>query len=187
VKDIALDVTSVKFERNYRGCPEVYVASTNAMKLEAVRRFYPHPFRVFGVSEVASGVPEQPFGKDETVRGAHNRLNALKKIIGVKKEVTRVFVAIENGIVQEGENYDDIAIVAWCQDNGIDAIFTSHKVKIPKETYGYVERALAEGTTYGSLIEKAYGIPKGEWHMKLARVSRIDQILSAIKMMRHPM
>lgn len=56
----------------------VVVGSTNPAKLEAVRRVFAEVFaglEVYGV-EVPSGVPAQPIGYLETLRGAENRAQA---------------------------------------------------------------------------------------------------------------
>ncbi len=79
------------------GLRRVRVGSTNAPKLEAVRRAlgaYAADVVVEGV-EVASGVANQPVGFDEIVAGARNRAQA-----ALRSGECELAVGIEDGLVQ---------------------------------------------------------------------------------------
>jgi len=76
---------------------EVRVGSANQPKVEAVRsalRAYAPEVRVEGV-EVSSGVPEQPVGWDEIVRGARNRAHRARE-----SAACDLAVGIEDGLVE---------------------------------------------------------------------------------------
>ena len=78
------------------GLHRVRVGSTNAPKLEAVRRAlspYAEGLVVEGV-EVASGVAEQPVGFEEIVAGARNRAEA-----ALRSGECELAVGIEDGLV----------------------------------------------------------------------------------------
>jgi non-canonical (house-cleaning) NTP pyrophosphatase len=96
------------------------VATTSAIKLEAVKRATEHVFGRTAViasskrmSRIASraitiygykadsGVNEQPVGDDETVRGAWNRISHLMRDWRrVSRDQASILISIENGIVQ---------------------------------------------------------------------------------------
>jgi inosine/xanthosine triphosphatase len=82
---------------------EVKVGSRNAPKLDAVRdalRAYAPGVRVAGVA-VASGVPEQPVGLDEIIRGARNRA-----VRAGKSDACDLAVGLEDGLIElpDGES-----------------------------------------------------------------------------------
>ena len=82
---------------------EVKVGSRNEPKLAAVRdalRAYAPGARVAGVA-VASGVPEQPVGLDEIIRGARNRA-----VLAGKSDACDLAVGIEDGLIElpDGES-----------------------------------------------------------------------------------
>lgn len=76
---------------------EVKVGSRNEPKVEAVRDAllaYAPAVRVEGVS-VPSGVPEQPVGLDEIIRGARNRA-----VRAGKSDACDLAVGIEDGLIE---------------------------------------------------------------------------------------
>ena len=84
----------------------IAVGSTNPVKIEAVRaaigRIAPHA-EVQGVA-VESGVRDQPWGDDETIRGAVARARAARDALGAEWGV-----GIEGGVIDE-----DGTIVRTC-------------------------------------------------------------------------
>jgi non-canonical (house-cleaning) NTP pyrophosphatase len=173
VKEIGLDVGSVE-RRVHSPSRNVYVASTNAHKLEAVQLAFPGD-RVYGVDHVPSGVPNQPFG-GQGPQGAMNRLQAMVSAL----EPTRndIFVAIENGIVEEEESFHDIPFVAMMQA-GIIGTAEGNAVYIPVKYTKFVGEPAT--TTFGSRVEEAYGLESGTWMEFVANTTRVQQMLPGIK------
>lgn len=87
--------------------PLVAVGSTNPVKVRAVecivRRWRPDAV-VRGVG-VPSGVPDQPWGDDETVRGARTRAVAAREALDAD-----LGVGIEGGVVAV---HDEVRTCAW--------------------------------------------------------------------------
>lgn len=90
-------------------CMRVVVGSRNPVKIAAVRAVLR---RVYGegveveAREVKSGVPEQPWGDEETVRGARQRAEE-----ALRAEGAALGVGLEAGLVAVG---GDIFTCAWC-------------------------------------------------------------------------
>lgn len=87
----------------YKSIINVYVASTNEAKLQAVCNAFnklfkqnEHIFKIHSVSGCRSEIPEQPYTFMETVNGAKNRLNNL--MTKVNDSNFKIFISIENGL-----------------------------------------------------------------------------------------
>ncbi len=93
----------------------VIVGSSNPVKLAAVRAVLSRvaaEIRVEGV-QVASGVPDQPFGDDETRRGAEARARAALQI-----SAAGLAVGLEGGVVVEADG--SMRTCAWAVAIGRD-------------------------------------------------------------------
>ncbi|HVL88233.1 MAG TPA: inosine/xanthosine triphosphatase [Candidatus Thermoplasmatota archaeon] len=77
--------------------PRIAIGSANPVKVDAVRRVARRAFGKATVSAhaVSSGVPEQPFGTDEIVRGASNRARAALAV----NARAQLGVGVEAGLV----------------------------------------------------------------------------------------
>jgi inosine/xanthosine triphosphatase len=87
----------------------VAAGSQNPVKLRAVRAGFSDmlgPIKVTGV-EAASGVPAQPMGDDETIRGAINRARAALAAL----PNAEFGVGLEGGVVEIG---GALYCCAWC-------------------------------------------------------------------------
>lgn len=89
---------------------KVIVASQNPVKIEAAKRGFEQVFKgeefVFEGVSAASGVSDQPFGAEETLRGARNRAqNACAQVPGAD-----FYIGLEGGVEQDGE---DLYAKAW--------------------------------------------------------------------------
>lgn len=86
----------------------VIVASTNPVKIESTRRGIAALYGAVEVSGVAveSGVAAQPFGSEETLRGAVNRAQAARTL----HPEADLAVGIEGGVEVIG---DDLLAMAW--------------------------------------------------------------------------
>lgn len=103
----------------------IHVASHNPSKLagtrDAVCVLYPNePHLEVVPGHVLSGVPEQPVGFEETLRGAHLRLQALLEKT-VSPHPRDVFVAVEGGVEERaGQMWlYQIARVFFCGQHGV--------------------------------------------------------------------
>jgi len=86
----------------------VAVGSTNPVKIAAVRavlRRLHAQADVVGVA-VASGVPDQPFGDEETQRGAESRARA-----ALERSEADLAVGLEGGVVREADG--SLRTCAW--------------------------------------------------------------------------
>eukprot|EP00929_Paragymnodinium_shiwhaense_P071799 TRINITY_DN36465_c0_g1_i1.p1 TRINITY_DN36465_c0_g1~~TRINITY_DN36465_c0_g1_i1.p1 ORF type:complete len:207 (-),score=45.07 TRINITY_DN36465_c0_g1_i1:282-902(-) len=132
--------------------PRVVVASTAAMKVGSVRRMLEevsftstdNAVAVEGV-KAPSGINEQPFGHEETILGAQNRLrNAQKLAPGAA-----FYVAIENGIfdvkMPDKQRYFDLAWIVIAEgDSDTGHVGWAHSVGLEFPAQ-FVEAARAEG------------------------------------------
>ncbi|MFZ5825763.1 MAG: inosine/xanthosine triphosphatase [Bacillota bacterium] len=78
----------------------IAVGSANPVKVNAARRIFDQLYpacEVLGI-DVASGVPAQPVGEEETVAGAANRARAALAALGAD-----FGVGLEGGVVFEGD------------------------------------------------------------------------------------
>lgn len=88
---------------------KIIVASKNPVKISATksafeRMFSDVKFEVKGVS-VDSGVPDQPMGEEQTLRGAMNRAKNVKKLI----PGADFYVGMEGGLIKKDEEMSSIA------------------------------------------------------------------------------
>jgi len=117
------------------------VGSTNPVKIAAttavLRRVYGEDVSVEPVA-VESGVPHQPWGNEETQRGALNRAQAAQRTSG-----TTLGVGFEGGLL---EVQDWVFTCAWCavvRDDGLVGIAGGENVLLPPSVVADV-RAGAE-------------------------------------------
>lgn len=85
------------------------VGTTSELKLRAVRKAFDRAQINFDVQgyKVKSGVPENPFGEEEIMKGAYNRaVNALREA-----HKANGAIGIESGIITKGLKYFDIGYV----------------------------------------------------------------------------
>lgn len=98
-----------------RALRHVAVGSTNPVKLGAVRAVLASlapGARVQGIA-VPSGVPDQPWGDDETIRGARERARAARDALGVE-----LGIGIEGGVVEGADGA--LRTCAWAAAVGPD-------------------------------------------------------------------
>ncbi len=181
---------------------DVYVASTNLSKLDAVYEatylkessiIFNSPrlmgtnvmYEIYSVSDIQSEIPEQPFSKEETSQGALNRLNNCIKTVNKNAIYNRnaIYIAIENGIIKENENYYDVPVIKYKIFDGEinENIFIASSIKIPELYNKYIQESLSSpnrSITFGSLIEKKLEIK--DWHKYVSGKSRKDLILASL-------
>lgn len=137
----------------------VRVGTRNGPKLEAVRgavSAYSKDVRVEGAS-VATGVPEQPVGWDEIVRGARTRARA-----ALSTGACDLAVGIEDGLVEM--NFEDRREVlnvgcAFVTDGVHEGIGFSSAFAYPPQC---VAASLEERTPIGEVFDRVFAAYSGE-------------------------
>lgn len=140
----------------------VVVGSRSPIKLEAVRK----AVEALGLeaeivgADCASGVPPQPYGREQTIEGAANRA---RQVTGVRGDVYAV--GIENGLVPCGAGrVEDVAYVAVYAPSGRRFIRRSAGVPVPPPL---VEAVLKGGqlVTAGALEAELSGCDPADPHV----------------------
>jgi inosine/xanthosine triphosphatase len=134
---------------------KVCLASSSALKVSACVKAFSHCFcdvivEVDGVDGIESGISSQPWGNDETLLGAQNRLDALLK----KKIEADYFCSVENGISLIGSQYVDFAFVIVRHVSGAQAIVPSVAIPIPNHLITELEKVRQQGQTIGDVAVK---------------------------------
>jgi len=130
------------------------VGSKNPVKIAAaravLRRVYSTDVHV-EVADVESGVPDQPWGNDETLRGAHRRARAALLVEGAS-----LGVGLEAGLVEVGGS---VFTCAWCvvaRRDGVTGIGGGANLLLPPS----VAKAVRRGGELGPTIDALTGLHK---------------------------
>jgi inosine/xanthosine triphosphatase len=128
----------------------VAVGSTNPVKIGAVRAVLalaaPH-VEVDGIA-VASGVPEQPRGDDETIRGARTRAAAARDALDAE-----LGIGIEGGIVEESDGSMRTCAWAVVVDGAGDAgVGGSLAMPLPERVASMIRDGLELGHAMDRLV-----------------------------------
>ncbi|OGY07917.1 MAG: hypothetical protein A2700_01285 [Candidatus Blackburnbacteria bacterium RIFCSPHIGHO2_01_FULL_44_64] len=136
-----------------------YIASTSAIKIAALQAALGPEVAVVG-RKVASGVPEQPVGIEQTTQGLRNRLEALRKALE-NEGIEPVFLAsCENGIVSDGwGNWIDVGTVVLEKDGQRVYAWTAG-VQMPTSFVFQASRRGFATTTASSVMAEQLGIPQ---------------------------
>ena len=128
------------------------VGSTNPVKLAATRMVLRHVYGTdVSVEPVAvdSGVPDQPWGNEETMRGALNRAHAAREASSAT-----LGIGFEGGLVELG---GQVFTCAWCavvRDDGVVGIAGGESVLLPPP----VAAAVRAGAELGPAIDTLTGL-----------------------------
>ena len=129
----------------------VGVGSTNPVKVAAVRAVMGRvaaSARVEAVS-VASTVRDQPFGDDETIRGALARARAAREAAGAE-----LGVGIEGGVVESGEGLRTCAWAAVVDASGRQGVGGSLAMPLPMPVSRFIR---GEGLELGEAMDRVTG------------------------------
>lgn len=129
---------------------QVVVGSTNPVKLAAVRAVIARvaPNATVHSVPVASGVPDQPWGDDETRRGAAER--ARQALIHDTYPDADLGIGLEGGVVQEPDG--GLRTCAWavvCTRDGRQGVGGSMAIPLPPEVAAMVKA----GTELGHAMD----------------------------------
>lgn len=130
----------------------IAVGSKNPVKINATRNVLEKIYgevKVVGV-DVDSGVPHQPFGKDETIQGAINRAkNAYSDDFDLS-------VGIESGLMKISNSITGYIDLQWC------AVFDGEKITLGVSSgFEYPPLVIEEvlkGVEVGDVMDKVTGV-----------------------------
>jgi len=129
----------------------IAVGSTNPVKLGAVRAVLGAlaPSATIECVAVASTVPDQPFGDDETIRGAVARASAARIALNAD-----LGVGIEGGVVEETDG--SMRTCAWAaivDAHGRSGVGGSLAMTLPRE----VAEMIRDGVELGVAMDRLVG------------------------------
>jgi inosine/xanthosine triphosphatase len=131
---------------------KVIVGSLNPVKLNATRNILEKIYGEIDISskDVDSEVPDQPFGLDETIKGAVNRA---KNSYSVDMDLS---VGIESGLMETPNTITGYIDLQWC------AIFDGEKVTLGVSSgFEYppeVVKEVLSGVEVGDVMDKITGV-----------------------------
>lgn len=136
----------------FRALRTIAVGSTNPVKLAAVRGVIAPlaPDAHFLTAAVASGVPDQPFGDDETIRGALTRARGARESTGAD-----LGVGLEGGVVEMPDG--GMRTCAWAAivgSDGREGIGGSLAMPLPANVAALIRD---EGLELGVAIDRVIG------------------------------
>ena len=124
---------------------KVYVASANPVKIEATKegflQMFPNKKFEFEGMGVSSGIPEQPIGLEQTLMGALNRIENLKKI----KKNGNFYVGIEGGIRKMGHDWFAFAWMAVQSESGLTGKAQTGHFMLPPKVISLLEKGYELG------------------------------------------
>lgn len=131
---------------------KIVVGSTNPVKVEAAKlaftaMFPDEQFDVQGI-DAPSNITEQPWGDEETLAGARNRIAATKALV----PDAQFWVANESGVKDVGT---DLFITNWVIIANADYMSTTHSASfvIPPD----IAAMLRTGVELGPALEQKFG------------------------------
>jgi len=130
----------------------VVVGSQNPVKLNATRNILEEIYGEIDISskDVDSGVPDQPFGLDQTIKGAINRA---KNSYSVDVDLS---IGIESGLMETPNTLTGYIDLQWC------AIFDGEKVTLGVSSgFEYpmeVVKEVLSGFEVGDVMDRITGV-----------------------------
>ena len=128
----------------------IAVGSTNPVKLAAVRAVLAAlaPSATIASVAVASTVPDQPFGDDETIRGAVARASAARVALSAD-----LGVGLEGGVVEEGDG--SMRTCAWAaivDAHGRSGVGGSLAMTLPPDVASMIRDGVELGVAMDRLV-----------------------------------
>lgn len=135
----------------------IVVASKNPTKIRAAEQGFvqllPGSYEVRGVS-VPSGVPDQPFSDEETLRGAENRVKNARD----EEPDADYWVGIEGGVHSEKPNEGAIQSFAWIvvtSKQGRTGKARTAAYNLPEETASLLRQGMELGHADDAVFGKS--------------------------------
>jgi inosine/xanthosine triphosphatase len=149
----------------------VAVGSANPVKLGAVRAVlaWATPGASVAPVSVPSGVPDQPFGDDETIRGARNRARAAREAMDAD-----LGVGLEGGVV---DGPDGMRSCAWCvvvHRDGREGVGGSLAMPLPDAVAAMIRDGMELGHAMDALVAER-GTKHGKGAVGILTAGRIDR------------
>ncbi len=149
----------------------VAVGSANPVKLGAVRAVlaWAAPSATIEPVTVPSGVRDQPFGDDETIRGARNRARAARAALDAD-----VGVGLEGGVV---DGPGGMRSCAWCvvvHRDGREGVGGSLAMPLPDAVATMIRDGMELGHAMDALVA-ARGTKHGKGAVGVLTAGRIDR------------
>jgi len=128
----------------------VGVGSKNPVKLAAARAVLARvtPSARVEVVNVASTVRDQPFGDDETIRGALARARAAREAVGAE-----LGIGIEGGVVESNDGMRTCAWAAVVDGSGREGVGGSLAMPLPDR----VANLVRDGIELGAAMDRITG------------------------------
>jgi len=157
----------------------IRLGSTSASKIEALKE----ACGIMGIEAdiqtlpASSEINDQPYGFDETYRGALNRALNTKK-----DNPNAMSIGIENGIIPVGDKFIDMAVIVVLTPDGKNFMSTSAGIEFPKEAVETARTRGFESNTAGSVIAEMVGGSTTDPHSTLTggKISRKKILTDAI-------
>ncbi|WP_414469512.1 inosine/xanthosine triphosphatase [Methanobacterium sp. ACI-7] len=130
----------------------IIIGSKNPVKIKAVQNILEKIYNEVSVNgvDVDSGVPDQPFGKDETIQGAINRA---KNAYSPEFDLS---VGIESGLMGISDSITGYIDLQWC------AVFDGEKITLGVSSgFEYPPLVIEEvlkGLEVGNVMDKITGV-----------------------------
>ena len=133
---------------------EVAVGTESATKIaavrEALRSIFPQTAITIHASKVDSGVPDQPFGFDQTMQGAVNRATkALERF-----PESELGIGLEGGVLELRGRLIDFGIVYVLGRNGVSGVGVSEGIALPSR----VAELIYNGQELSDAMQHVYGL-----------------------------
>ncbi len=149
----------------------VAVGSANPVKVAAVRAVlaWARPDAALSSVTVPSGVPDQPFGDEETIAGARNRARAARLAADAD-----LGVGLEGGVVDSPEG---MRSCAWCvvvHRDGREGVGGSLAMPLPEAVAVMVRGGMELGHAMDALVAER-GTKHGKGAVGILTAGRIDR------------
>lgn len=153
------------------GIERVAVGSANPVKLAAARAVFAWaaPDASVEPRAVPSGVPDQPFGDDETIRGARARAIAAREALDAD-----LGVGLEGGVV---DGPDGMRTCAWCvvvHRDGREGVGGSLAMPLPDAVAAMIRDGEELGHAMDRLVSER-GTKHGKGAVGILTAARIDR------------
>jgi len=130
------------------------VGSKNPVKIAAVQAVLHRVYSaavIIEAADVESGVPEQPWGHEETLRGARRRANAALRVEGAT-----LGLGLEAGLIEAGGNVFTCAWSVVARRDGVTGVGGGANLLLPPA----VAEAVRGGAELGPAIDALTGLHK---------------------------
>lgn len=149
----------------------IAIGSSNPVKLAAARAVIARAARGATVVPipVPSGVPDQPFGDEETITGARNRARAAREALDAD-----LGLGLEGGVVDSPEG---MRTCAWCvivHRDGREGVGGSLAMPLPDAVAKMIREGMELGHAMDALVAER-GTKHGKGAVGILTAGRIDR------------